>query len=231
MCWWYEFSFDIWGRFGKHYHSILKVDVEIVVLIVEFKILIWEHFLRRFQIFSHLLASWFHPFFFLRKSYRWYMCFINDETAVILAVVPKPIWPKAECILYIRKKQGFFFFSSYCFLMSLHQTCPYSFLRTFFSMFSWYHFRNTLPEPLSPQRFVAGILTENYLLVFLVLCRYTNPVDHHLPAFCPPSVGDSWLVIVRHYYGYYFHFKKSWRRILQGHRRKGIFRQMHTSCW
>lgn len=116
MCWWYEFSFDIWGRFGKHYHSILKVDVEIVVLIVEFKILIWEHFLRRFQIFSHLLASWFHPFFFLRKSYRWYMCFINDETAVILAVVPKPIWPKAECILYIRKKQGFFFFLLTAFL-------------------------------------------------------------------------------------------------------------------
>ena len=174
-----------------------------------------------------LISSIFFP---LRKSYRWYMCFMSDETEVILAVVPKPIWPKAECIFYIRKKQGFFF-SSYCFLMSLHQIYPYSFLRTFFSMFSWYHFRNTLLEPLSPQRFVTGILTENYLLVFLVLWRYTNPVDHHLPALCPPWVGDSWLVIVRHYYGYYFHFKQCWRHILQCHRRKGIFRQMHTSCW
>lgn len=51
------FSFNKWETFGKHYHSILKVDGAIVVVIVEFKSLIWEHFLGRFQIFSHLLTS------------------------------------------------------------------------------------------------------------------------------------------------------------------------------
>lgn len=69
-------------------------------------------------------------------------------------------------------------------------------------------------------------------ITYLYFCshRYTNP-DHHLPALCPPWVGDNWLVIIRHYYGYYFHFKKTWRHTVQGHRREGIFWQMHTSCW
>lgn len=121
------------------------------------KSLIWEHFLGRFQIFSHLLTSWFH-LFSPRKSYRWYVCFMNDETEVTLAIVPKPVWPEAECILYIRKSRGSS--ASYCFLMLLRQTCPYSFLSIFLPVFSWYHFRNTPLEPLYPQRSVAGILKE-----------------------------------------------------------------------
>lgn len=70
--------------------------------------------------------------FFLQKIIRWYICFINEETEVIVAVVSIPIWPKAECILCNRKGKGFcFLFSSYSFLRLLCQTCPYSFLRVF----------------------------------------------------------------------------------------------------
>lgn len=53
-----KFSVDTWGRFRKHCHSVLKVDAAAVaVVIVEFNILIWEYFLGRFQVFSHLFAS------------------------------------------------------------------------------------------------------------------------------------------------------------------------------
>lgn len=44
---------DIWGRFRKQRHSVLKVAV-----VIEIKFLIWEYFLR-FHVFSHFLASSF----------------------------------------------------------------------------------------------------------------------------------------------------------------------------
>ena len=68
---------------------------------------------------------------------------MNDKTDVTLAVAVKPIGAKAQYILYIRKTKGFFFpSSSYCFLMQLHQTCPYSSLRIFLLFFNFILFLN-----------------------------------------------------------------------------------------
>lgn len=110
------FSLDIWERFGKRYHSILKVDVAIVVVLIEFKILTWENFFKRFQIFLHLFASWFHPFFFLRKSYRWYICFMNDKTCYT-SCCSKTYRGKSTVHPLYQKKQRFFFFLFFFFLL------------------------------------------------------------------------------------------------------------------
>lgn len=181
------FSLDIWERFGKRYHSILKVDVAIVVVLIEFKILTWENFFKRFQIFLHLFASWFHPFFFLRKSYRWYICFMNDKTCYT-SCCSKTYRGKSTVHPLYQKKQRFFFSSSssYCFLMQLHQTCPYSSLRIFLNLFGRYRFRNTPLKPLSPQRSVEVSWKERKLLT-----RVSCSLQIHKPSrsslACPLS--------------------------------------------
>lgn len=140
-------------------------------------------------------------------------------------VFPKPILSEAACILCIRKCKVVFFFPSSAFLccyvrLALTPSCGFFLLYLVdivLEIYPWsLHLRRDLFKYLERR--------ENYLLVFLVLCRYTNLVDHHLPALCPLWVGDNWLVIIRHYYGYYFHFKKTQRQIVQDHRRKGIFK-------
>ena len=158
---------------------------------------------------------------------------MSDKTDVILAVALKPIGAKAQYLLYIKKSKVspllLLLTAFFCRYIRLALTPPWGFFKiclvdTILEIHPW---------SLCLHRDLLQYLErrENYLLVFLVLCRYTNPVDHHLPALCLPWVGDNWLVIIRHYYGYYFHFKESWRCTVQGYRRKGIFRKMHTSCW
>lgn len=145
-------------------------------------------------------------------------------------VVSKPILPKAECILYIRKSKVFFFLLTAFLCCYVRPTLTPSYF--FFPIFSY----TILKIHLWSLRLHRDLLQVTWkgrklLTSISCSCRYTNPVDHHLSALCPPWVGDNWVVIIRHYYGYYFHFKKTWRHTVQGHRKKGIFRQMHTSCW
>lgn len=136
-------------------------------------------------------------------------------------LLPSLSWPEAECPTLYTSERKMLSLLLLCWVVAsgLLSLLPVSF---FSPAFSWNHFRN---KPL--RAFVTTEIycrnpekKENCSLVFHVLCRYTNPVDHHLPALCPPWVGDNWLVIIRHDYGYYFHFKKIWRLTVQGHRGK-----------
>lgn len=144
-----------------------------------------------------------------------------DETTVIPAGFPKTYTVRSSVHSLYQKMQGVFFFPSSAFLccyvrLALTPSCGFFLLYLVdivLEIYPWsLHLHRDLFKYLERR--------ENYLLVFLVLCRYANLVDHHLPALRPLWVGDNWLVIIRHYYGYYFHFKKTQRQIVQDHRRE-----------
>lgn len=159
---------------------------------------------------------------------------LHEWSTSYIASCSKIYMTKSRVHPLCQKKQGggFLFSLLNCFFTLLCQNCPSSFL-WLFSLYLVDVILAIRPWSLHFHRDLLQVSWKERKLLTCIsfLCRHTSLVDHHLPALCPPWVGDNWLVIIRHYYGYYFHFKKSWRHTVQGHRRKGIFRQTYTSYW
>lgn len=159
------------GKIGKQYHSILKVDVANSSSINGIQNFNLGTFLWKISDIFPFVCSWFHPFFPLRKSCRWYICFMSDKTDVILAVALKPIGAKAQYILYIKKSKvsSLLLTAFFCCYIRLALTPPWGFFKiclvdTILEIHPW---------SLCLHRDLLQYLErrENYLLVFLILCR------------------------------------------------------------
>lgn len=151
-----------------------------------------------------------------RKWYRGYMCFVNEwwNRSYTSWLFWNPDDQKQNASSVSEKARVFSLLTAFlcCYVRpALPSSCRFLFLLYLVDSILEIH-----PWSLCFHRDLLQVCwKEKITYLYFCSCRYTNP-DHHLPALCPLWVGDNWLVIIRHYYGYYFHFKKSCRRTVQG---------------
>lgn len=155
-----KFSLGMWWRFGEHCHGVSRScsNSSGNSRVQNFNL---RTFLKISDIlpFTCDLIFFFNSNTFFSESQADGICisWIIGETKVIQAGSSKTSVAQSRVHSLYQKMQVFFL--SYCFLMLLCQTCLTPSCEVFFfSIFSWYHFRNTSLVPPSPQRSVASIL-------------------------------------------------------------------------